>query len=179
MLETITAAEAYKRFQNGEVRLVDVREPDEYAAEAVPGARLVPLSVIDTQTVADSGAPVLPVVFFCRSGNRTRKASDRLEQAAARSGASALQMKGGLQAWKKAALPVDTRDVPLSLFRQIQIGAGFLVLLGAGGSLVWGPLLWLAVFVGGGLVFAGLTGFCGLGILLGLLPWNRRGRSAI
>ena len=61
-----------------------------------------------------------------------------------------------------------------ALFRQIQIGAGALVLLGILGSWAWHPMFWLSVFVGAGLVFAGVTGFCGLGLLLARMPWNKR-----
>ncbi len=176
MLEAITPEQALKKVQAGELRLVDIRETDEYAAESVPGARLIPLSVIDTQPVVDKGAPALPIAFFCHSGNRTTKAAARLEQAATRAGVPAVQIEGGITGWKKAGLPVEVRDMPMPLFRQIQIGAGGLVLLGLLGSLAHPGLIWVSAFVGAGLVFAGVTGFCGLGRLLALMPWNRRGK---
>jgi hypothetical protein len=62
----------------------------------------------------------------------------------------------------------------ISLFRQIQIGAGALVLLGLAGALVWPPMIWLSAFVGAGLAFAGVSGFCGLGLLLSAMPWNKK-----
>ena len=125
---------AEERLRRGELRLVDVRDPDEYAALAVPGARLIPLSAIDTQEVLDPGAPPKDVAFFCRSGNRTRKAGPRLEKAAARAGVKGFMLKGGISAWEKAGLPVRRGRDALPLFRQIQIGAGLLVLLGLAGS---------------------------------------------
>ena len=82
-------------------------------------------------------------------------------------------MEGGIGAWEKAGLPVERGASTMPLFRQIQIAAGSLILIGALGSLGWHPLLWLAVFGGAGLVFAGITGFCGLGVLLSRMPWNR------
>ena len=83
-------------------------------------------------------------------------------------------MAGGLQAWEKASLPVrrgPAQALPLS--RQIFIAAGSLVLSGVVGRLFWPSLLWLSGIVGGGLVFGGVTGFCGMGILLSKMPWNK------
>ena len=77
-------------------------------------------------------------------------------------------------AWEKEGLPVKLGNAPFPLFRQIQIGAGVLVLSGILGSYVWHHMYWLSAFVGAGLIFAGITGFCGLGILLSRMPWNRR-----
>ena len=57
---------------------------------------------------------------------------------------------------------------------QDKIGAGGMVLLGLVLSLVWPQWLWLSAFVGAGLVFAGVTGFCGLGLLLARMPWNKK-----
>ena len=83
-------------------------------------------------------------------------------------------LDGGFTRWAKQGLPVETAQQPLPIFRQIQIGAGGLVLVGVLGSLVWPSMLWLSAFVGAGLVFAGVTGFCGLGLLLAAMPWNKK-----
>ncbi len=174
MLNTISPTEAANRFKNGEIRLIDIREPDEFIETHIDGSRLVPLSIIDMEPLLDEGAPKLPVAFFCRSGRRAREAVDKLEKAASRAGVSAMLMDEGLNGWVQASLPVIKNDVPISLFRQVQIGAGSLVLLGTLGALVWKPFLALAIFVGAGLVFAGASGFCGLGILLGKMPWNKK-----
>ena len=121
---------------------------------------------------AYTDAPDKPVIFFCRSGNRTDKASDLLRSLAG--DAEAWQMEGGATAWDKAGLPVVRSRRSLPMFRQIQIGAGGMVLLGLALSLAWPQWLWLSAFVGAGLVFAGVTGFCGLGLLLARMPWNKK-----
>ena len=110
-------------------------------------------------------------VFTCNSGRRTKNNSDLLEQLAA---GEAWQMEGGATAWDKAGLPVVRSRRSLPMFRQIQIGAGGMVLLGLALSLAWPQWLWLSAFVGAGLVFAGVTGFCGLGLLLARMPWNKK-----
>ena len=83
-------------------------------------------------------------------------------------------MEGGATAWDKAGLPVVRSRRSLPMFRQIQIGAGGMVLLGLALGLAWPQWLWLSAFVGAGLVFAGVTGFCGLGLLLARMPWNKK-----
>jgi rhodanese-related sulfurtransferase len=86
-------------------------------------------------------------------------------------------LEGGLEAWKKAGLPtlVDVNR-PIEVMRQVQIAAGSLVLLGvllAATTSSW--FLLLAGLVGAGLVFAGLSGWCGMALLLARAPWNRQG----
>ncbi|PWL57430.1 MAG: rhodanese [Desulfovibrionaceae bacterium] len=172
MLSAIPPQRVFDMFRNGEIRLIDIRESSEYAEKFIPGARLVPLSAIDGQDLKDASSPDKPVVFFCRSGKRTDKNAERLERLAGN--VDAFQMEGGMTAWEKEGLPVKLGNAPFPLFRQIQIGAGVLVLSGILGSYVWHPMYWLSAFVGAGLIFAGITGFCGLGILLSRMPWNRR-----
>ena len=150
--------------------LVDIREPDEHAREHIPGAFLWPVG--QRQAPLQRGAATA-VVFHCRSGARTQAQAARLASVA---GCEAFLMEGGLQAWKQAGLPVHVdRRQPLELMRQVQIAAGSLVLLGvllaATGSPYW---LLLAGFVGAGLLFAGVSGFCGMARLLARMPWNHR-----
>jgi rhodanese-related sulfurtransferase len=153
-----------------------VREPDEHARERIPGARNLPLSRLEEAELAvHQGRPVL---FHCRSGARTQGNAARL---AAKAGAcEAYVVEGGLQAWKQAGLPVaEDRRQPLELMRQVQIAAGGMVVLGVVlGVLVSPWFLALAGFVGAGLVFAGVTGTCGLANLLRLMPWNRAATAA-
>lgn len=149
--------------------LVDIREPDEHARERIPGAVLWPIS--QTGQRLPTGATAL--VFHCRSGARTQANAARL---AAVAGAGAYVLDGGLDAWRRAGLPVQMdRRQPIALMRQVQIAAGTLVLVGvsiAAAVSPWGLLL--SGFVGAGLVFAGVSGFCGMARLLAWMPWNRR-----
>lgn len=167
MLSELSPAQVYERVLAGTVRLVDIREPDEYVRLSIPNTVFAPLSVLPTYTLPTTS---LDTVFFCNSGNRTSKQAALL---AGTVGGTAYQMTGGIQAWRKAALPITEQALPLPLFRQIQIGAGGLVLLGLLLSLFWSGALWLSAFVGAGLVFAGVSGFCGLGLLLQKMPWNK------
>jgi rhodanese-related sulfurtransferase len=170
-LKAITPQRASELMREGAI-LVDIREADEYAREKIPGARHSAISRLDAENVVRPGDRV--VVFHCRSGMRTKANAARL---AAKAGAcEAYLIEGGLDAWKKAGLPVAAdKSQPIEIIRQVQIAAGSLVLTGILlGALVAPGFYALSAFVGAGLVFAGVTGFCGMARLLALMPWNRR-----
>jgi rhodanese-related sulfurtransferase len=170
-LPTITPQRASELMRRG-AALIDIREADEFARERIPSARHHALSQIDTQNPARPGDEVL--VFHCRSGARTAANAPKL--AAAAGGCEAYVLEGGLNAWKQAGLPTAVdRKQPIEMIRQVQIVAGSLALLGVVlGALVWPGFYLLSGFVGAGLMFAGISGFCGMARVLGLMPWNRR-----
>jgi rhodanese-related sulfurtransferase len=175
-LPKINPAEA-KRFLDQGAILVDIREADEHAREKLPGARHLPLSKLDEAELALHEGK--PVIFHCRSGARTQANAPRL--AGKVSGAcEAFVIDGGLEAWKKAGLPVVTdRRQPIEVQRQVQIGAGSLAFLGTMLGLFVSPWFFIVpAFVGAGLVMAGVTGFCGMARLLMRAPWNRRAFDA-
>jgi rhodanese-related sulfurtransferase len=87
----------------GRYLLVDVREPNEVAAEAYPGAVVVPLSSFDPKAIPDPGAR--QVVFACRSGKRSVTASLAAQAAGL---AYDKHLAGGMLAWKAAGLPTKT-----------------------------------------------------------------------
>ena len=99
----LTPEEVSKGMTEGRYLLVDVREPNEVAVEAYPGAVVVPLSTFDPQDIPDPKGK--QVVFACRSGKRSVTAS-----LAAQAGGLAYDkhMAGGMLAWKAAGLPTKT-----------------------------------------------------------------------
>lgn len=165
---TLSPAEARDAIAAG-ARLIDIRAADEHARERIAGAVNVPL-----EQVGDLPCDGRPVVFHCKSGMRTSANAERL--AAATGDAPAFLLGGGIDAWRQAGQPtIADRSQPLEIMRQVQITAGALVMAGVLlGLLVTPGFLGLAAFVGAGLVFAGVTGWCGMANLLRLMPWNRR-----
>jgi rhodanese-related sulfurtransferase len=163
--------EVADRLARGRAVLVDVREADEFARRRVKGAVSRPLSALEPERMGiEFGREV---VFTCRSGQRTAVHWDRLRAAA---GGDAFVLDGGLEAWAAAGLPVEVdRKAPLELMRQVQIAAGVLVLLGVALGFAVSPAFFgVSAFVGAGLTFAGVSGFCGMARLLAMMPWNRR-----
>jgi rhodanese-related sulfurtransferase len=103
-LPSISPTKARRLLDEGAI-LVDVREADERAHEKIPGAHHLPLSRLDEADAALHEGK--PVIFHCRSGARTRSHAHRL---ATKTGATCnvYVLEGGLEAWKRAGLPVAT-----------------------------------------------------------------------
>lgn len=176
-VRTVSPAEVGRLKSAGRpVRMIDVRTPAEFAEVHAEGAELVPLDRLDPKAVASSenGRSDEPLYVLCRSGGRAAKAVERFEAAGF---SNVVSVEGGTQAWEQAGLPVVRGAAKaISLERQVRIGAGLLVLLGVAlGVLVHPALLGVAAFVGAGLVFAGVTDWCGMGLFLARMPWNRAG----
>lgn len=154
--------------RSGRITIVDVREPMEFVGGHIPGSRNIPLA-----RLVEAPLPDGPLVVVCQSGARSERGVATLAQRDLNVGIADLE--GGLIAWQAAKLPLERRKgAPLPLMRQVQIAAGSLVLLGVILSQAIAPgWIWLSGFVGAGLVFAGVSGFCGMARLLAVLPWNR------
>lgn len=168
-------AQVREWMQSGACVLVDVREPDEHARERISGSRLVPLSRFDAAQVEALIGPGKIVVMHCKSGRRSADAC-RLAARLGDKGVQVYSMAGGIEAWKKAALPVacDAKAPGISVMRQVQMVIGASVL--AGCALAWfadPKFLVIPAFFGAGLLFAGASGTCALASIIGKMPWNR------
>ena len=141
----------------------------EYAEVHVPQARSVPLDTLKSDSLASKNEPVY---ILCRTGARATKAAEQLAKGGYE---NAVVVEGGTLAWIDAGLPVERGTAKvMSLERQVRIGAGSLVMTGVLlGWLVHPGFFGLSAFVGAGLVFAGITDWCGMGLLLAKAPWNR------
>ena len=83
-------------------------------------------------------------------------------------------IEGGTDLWSERGLPVEKGKGSISLERQVRIVAGTLVFLGTlMGTVVNQYLLIIPGFVGAGLIFAGITDTCAMGLLLAKMPWNK------
>jgi rhodanese-related sulfurtransferase len=154
--------------------LIDVREFPEFAAGAIRGARLVPLGTLAER--CRDWNPGDCHVLVCRSGKRAAQAARTLEGLGFQDLAI---LEGGVEAWRAAGLPLQVAARrPWPLERQVRAIAGTLVLLSTGLGLAVSPWFFLLTsFVGGGLLFSGVTDICLLATLLGKLPWNRAASS--
>jgi rhodanese-related sulfurtransferase len=100
----ISAQEADALLRSGEAVLVDVREPHEWDAGRIPGARHVELEHLASQ--ADTIPRQTRVIFQCRLGVRSAMATKAFRAA----GYDAVSMAGGIQAWHEAGLPLEPAD---------------------------------------------------------------------
>jgi rhodanese-related sulfurtransferase len=171
-MKTISPVELQKLLTaHPSASLIDVRTPVEFAEVHVSQARSVPLNELNPNSLQLPKDQ--PVYLLCRSGQRATKAADKF----AKEGfVQPVVVEGGTLAWIEANLPVTRSAVKvMSLERQVRIAAGALVFIGVLlAQFVDSRFIWSSGFVGAGLVFAGVTDFCGMGLLLAKMPWNKR-----
>lgn len=170
--QEIGPADAARLIGEGRAVLIDVRGADEFRARHIPYAMSVPLPEVTSAIETLNLPPEATVIFQCQSGMRGGQACAMTQ---AGLGDRARNLAGGIVAWQAAGLPVvGAEGGPISIFRQVQIVVGTLVLLctlaGLSGLTAG---YYLAALFGFMLAFAGLSGWCGLALLLQRLPWNR------
>ena len=178
-ITTISPQELAARQQRGDVcELIDVRTPVEFREVHVTFARNEPLDRLDPSALISvrNGASQQSLYVICRSGNRANQACEKFIAAGF---TNIINVSGGTQAWEQAGLPVTRGQKAISLERQVRIAAGLLVVIGAALGYFYDPI-WIGVsaFVGAGLVFAGITDTCGMGMLLARMPWNQVPKSS-
>ena len=101
-IKTVDVAQGQAMKKQGAL-LIDVREPDEFAAGHAPGSVLIPLGQLSSRLNEIRGYEGKPVVLICRSGQRSARAAEVLVKAGF---TSVHNVQGGMLAWEKAALPV-------------------------------------------------------------------------
>lgn len=156
--------------------LIDVRTPAEYAEVHIPQAVSHPLQGFDPAALVAAGRIQRDqqVHVICRTQNRSKLAAEALEKVGFQ---NVVVVEGGTSEWEATGYPVTRGGgkAVISLERQVRIAAGALVLVGV--LLAWfvsPAFIFLSGFIGAGLVFAGITDFCGLGLLIARAPWNTR-----
>lgn len=161
---------------HADVFVLDVRTPAEFIEVHIPGSINVPLADLGGRAaeIAEQ-AGSRSIAILCRTGRRAETARKNLTNQGLKGGGV---MQGGIVNWQSKGLPVNRGPKAFTIDRQVRIAAGFLVLLGVVlGTTVHQGFLGLSGFVGAGLMFAGVTDTCGMGIALGMLPWNRAGAA--
>ena len=159
--------------EDKKIELIDVRTPVEFREVHVEIARNVPLDQLDPAALiqARNGSAQEPLYVICRSGGRGQQACEKFLKAGF---SNVVNVEGGTIACVEAGLPVVRGKKAISLERQVRIAAGSMVLLGAVlGWFVNPAFIGLSAFVGAGLIFAGITDTCGMGMILARMPWNQ------
>ena len=157
--------------------LIDVREPEEFSNERIPGSINAPLSSWDRC------GPMLaksignhPIKFICGSGGRASIAAEKWETFFATKPPQIKIQDGGMRGWKSHGGVVEGsgKSVDWGIFRQVQAIVGPVILLSSIAAMTFNPR-WaiLSAMFGFGLSIAGYTGFCGMAIVLAKMPWNK------
>ncbi len=181
---SVTVQQLSDRDSAGRLNILDVRTPIEFRELHAENARNVPLDVLDPHTFmrdrtaessvgeANHASNSETVYVICKAGSRGAKACQKFLDAGY---TNVVNIDGGTDAWAAAGLPVVRGKKAVSIERQVRIAAGLIVLVGASAAIVT-QNAWLAAipaFVGAGLMFAGITDSCAMGMLIAKMPWNR------
>jgi rhodanese-related sulfurtransferase len=177
MMKTISTQQFKKLFnENDKLTIIDVRSPVEFKSLSLAGATNIPLDILSSELVENHtknlNATDQPVYLMCKGGQRAKLANEKLQQL----GQEIVCIEGGMDGLSQDnSLPFHKDPAAgLSLERQVRIAAGSLVLLGVIlGTIIHPAVYLLSAFVGAGLVFAGATDWCGMGLLLAKMPWNK------
>ena len=161
-----------ERLQHQLVELIDVRTPMEYHELHVKGARNIPLDSLDFSRLSATRKERIRIRFTlfvvrvsCNEGVR---------EVDYQGFEKVCMIHGGVLAWEAAGLPLVRGKKAVSLERQVRIAAGIFILLGVLlGSTLNLAFFGLSAFVGVGLIVAGITDSCAMGMLLAKMPWNR------
>ena len=177
-IATISASEFKRQKQSPDVRLkvIDLRTHAEVDNESLTDCAHFPLQDLNSselQSYLDqqSHDASKPVYLLCGSGLRAARAAEQLQGDLDN---QLVIVEGGMNALKKLGIDIAKGSGNIfSLERQVRIAAGSLVVLGVALGTVVNPGFYgLSAFVGAGLVFAGATDSCGMGMILARMPWN-------
>ncbi len=154
------------------VHVIDVRTPFEFREVHANCAKNIPLRKLDPAEIAKTRSGSNETLYvICKSGARGKQACEKLIAAGQ---FNVVNVDGGTMAWEQAGLPVVRGQKAMSLERQVRIAAGSIVFAGVLLSFFAHPyFIWLSGLVGAGLVFAGVTDTCAMGMLISKMPWNQ------
>ena len=170
LISFISASELSKNSQA--LLLLDVRSNAEFEDRHIKDAVHLPLDELPGELTSLDRSTGIVVV--CKSGKRAARAAELLESM----GFKPSVLEGGLTAWIEAGLPTEKGRQALSIERQTQLTIGLGLLTGLGLSFAvsrW--FLVLPAVFGAGLTYAGLSGNCGLAMLLAKAPWNQHKKA--
>lgn len=177
-VRTIDPVEVRKLMDAGyEIDLIDVRTPVEFREVHAKGARNIPLAELNVEDLIRGREPeAQPLYFICRSDSRGKKACEAFIAAG---WTNVVNVAGGTIAWDDLRLPVSRGKKAISLERQVRIVAGGIVFVSVLLAWLLNQAAWTAIaaFIGAGLVFAGVTDTCGMGMLIAKMPWNKVNNS--
>jgi rhodanese-related sulfurtransferase len=172
-VQTISPSQLGDLVKSGQsVNVIDVRTPLEFREVHATCARNIPLDKLDPEEIAKTRNGSSDALYvICKSGARGKQACEKLVAAGQ---SNVLNVDGGTAAWEQAGLPVVRGQKAMSLERQVRIAAGSIVFGGVLLSYFVHPyFIWLSGFIGAGLVFAGVTDTCGMGMVIAKMPWNQ------
>ncbi len=167
----LTPEDAQKMANEKKGAFIDVRTVGEALAEHLPDSLFLPFDLVNKQRLQGMGVGEKTPILVCRSGSRAKQAAEEL----ARQLDDVAVLDGGIDRWKEKGMSLITGTKTIPLDRQVLVSAGSMIFLFMILGMLVSPLFFIvSLFMSGGMVFAGLTGACGMARILVMMPWNRK-----
>ncbi|MCB1530501.1 MAG: rhodanese-like domain-containing protein [Rhodospirillales bacterium] len=182
MTKTVQYKQLEDWLEADEAVLIDVREPEEFRTGHILYAHSIPLNRVEELLPQMKIPEDKKIVFQCLKGMRGLQACVNAGNLGHLKGRGEIyNLEGGIEGWKAAGFPVVSNDLPspspeggVPIMRQVHIAVGLLVLLSViAGYALHAFAFVLAGCVGLGLLLEGVTGWCGMGMVLRRMPWNK------
>jgi rhodanese-related sulfurtransferase len=172
---TVPPKDAFEKLSEPDSVLLDVRTTQELDQMSVKVDNVMHIPLQSLASSMGSMSPRNSYYVLCRTGHRATMAAMLLMQ---NGFANVAVIEAGLNAWDNAKLPINKTPGPISLERQVRIIAGCLILIGSLLTLVNIWFIIVPLWVGAGLLFAGVSNNCMMAVLLMKLPYNKKSISA-
>ena len=173
-IEKITAQQFNQRLRTEALCLLDVRTAAEVRNDALTGIIEVPVDQLDAETfkaTLQQKNHAGPVYLICQSGRRAEMAASKLANGIDN---PLVIVEGGMTAIRQKNQRNTGSGKMISLERQVRIAVGSLIILTVLAGFIFSPIWFgLTGLMGLGLLYAGITDNCMLGMLMAKAPWNR------
>ena len=167
----LTPEDALKMENERKGAFIDVRTVGEALTEYLPGSLFLPFDLVNTERLKGIGLGGKTPILVCRSGSRAKQAAEVLAQQLD----SVAVLDGGINLWKERGMSLIEGRKTIPLERQVLVAAGSMILLFSILGILVSPLFFVvSLFMSGGMVFAGITGACGMARILVMMPWNHK-----
>lgn len=167
----LSPQEANKLLTENKGQMVDIRTVGEILNGEIKGSIYLPFDLLGAEKLQEAGLSNRVPILLCHAGIRAKQAAQALSEEIP----NVAVLDGGLAAWKKAGMPIQEGQYVIPLERQVLIGAGSLILLFTLLGLLVSPLfLGLTILMTMGMIFAGVSGACGMARILIMMPWNKK-----
>lgn len=169
-MQIINAQETKMLLDKDQIVLVDVRTAAEHRSEFIKKSILIPLNELSANNLPTTAKPI---VLHCQSGARSKTGCEKITNE--NQALTVYSLDGGIKAWTDAGFPTEkTTTSILPLDRQTQLTSGVLIL----STIILGTFVNTGFYfatglIGAGLIFAGLSGWCGMAKLIATMPWNK------
>ena len=164
-MQNISPAQLKELIKQGNAIIIDVREPFEFQSGHIKNAISIPASKFTKDKIPNDKSK--KIIFHCKAGKRSEMLLKNI------AGEGYLNLEGGIDNWLANGFAIHGKT-KMPIDQQFRLSIGIIILISSIlAYFINFNFVFVNMFIGAGLVFSGITGFCGLQKILGMAPWNK------